>query len=168
MTEEEYREMLEVNNNAMVAMTHLVLPGMVSRRRGAVVNLSSVAGTNPMPLISLYSSTKTFVTAVSTCLSFEYASEGITFQSVTPFYVRTPMTRHVADRFTGFSRIFYPDASDFAKSAVATIPFARDTMGYWSHALQYYLLSFLGPSVWGRMILRRNLRLHEDMKRHGE
>jgi 17beta-estradiol 17-dehydrogenase / very-long-chain 3-oxoacyl-CoA reductase len=164
MTEDEYREMLEVNNNAMVAMTHLVVPGMVSRRRGAVVNLSSIAGTNPMPLISLYGSTKAFVTSFSTNLSFEHASQGVSFQSVTPGYVHTPMTRDVVGRYTGIWKLFYPDACGYAKSAVATIPFARDTTGYWSHALQFYFFSFLGPSMWGRIILRRNLKLHDDFK----
>ena len=45
-------------------MTHIVLPGMVNRRRGAIVNLSSGAGRRPVPLISAYSACKVYVCKV--------------------------------------------------------------------------------------------------------
>lgn len=49
---------VNVNVAAMLAMTKLVLPGMVSRRKGAIINLGSIAGTHPLPLMGIYGATK--------------------------------------------------------------------------------------------------------------
>lgn len=49
---------VNVNVAAVLAMTKLVLPGMVSRHRGAIINLASIAGTHPLPLMGIYGATK--------------------------------------------------------------------------------------------------------------
>ena len=46
--------LVEININSTTRMTHIVLPGMVSRRRGTIVNVSSAAGTVPHPLQSMF------------------------------------------------------------------------------------------------------------------
>ncbi len=163
MTEDRYRDVLEVNNNAMVAMTHLVLPAMISRRRGAIVNVSSVAATQPLPLLSLYASTKSFITAFTSSLAYENSRKGITVQLVMPFYVRTPLAKLVENKFQGLTSVFYPDAHVYAKSAVATIPYARETTGYWSHAIQYLWLSIFWESIRVRMANHWNYNLRETI-----
>ena len=54
------------------------------RKKGAIVNLSSMAGRVPTPMLSVYSGTKAYVDFFSKCLAQEYKSQGIVVQSVTP------------------------------------------------------------------------------------
>ena len=59
-------------------MTEIVLPGMVERRRGLIINISSL--TAMQPTVSLYSSTKAFVNVFSQTVGMEYEDKGITVQ----------------------------------------------------------------------------------------
>src|SRR5262249_19571852 len=61
------RESEEVTLNALALMelTHAVLPGMVERGAGAVMNIASIAGFQPMPYMAVYSATKAFVQTFS-------------------------------------------------------------------------------------------------------
>ena len=61
-------------------MTQVVLPGMVKRKRGLVLNLSSFAAVKPVKNYAMYSATKTFVDYFAQALSYEYESKGITIQ----------------------------------------------------------------------------------------
>ena len=54
---------VNVNVASVPAMSKLVLPGMLSRGRGAVVNVASIAGFHPIPLMGIYSATKVIVAA---------------------------------------------------------------------------------------------------------
>lgn len=49
---------VKVNITGVLMMTRVVLPGMVSRRRGLVINMSSIAGYKPLPLMGVYSASK--------------------------------------------------------------------------------------------------------------
>ncbi|HEX8770716.1 MAG TPA: SDR family oxidoreductase, partial [Acidimicrobiales bacterium] len=62
--EEEERE-LQVNVLAPVRLTHAVLPGMMQRRRGGIINVSSIAGLQPIPYWATYSATKAYLTSFS-------------------------------------------------------------------------------------------------------
>jgi len=76
--------LLKVNMDSVVHMTRLVLPGMVERKKGAILNLSSSAGVTPSPLLSLYGATKAFVDKFSQEMDAEYSSRyNITVQSQT-------------------------------------------------------------------------------------
>ncbi|XP_030879001.1 very-long-chain 3-oxoacyl-CoA reductase-like [Leptonychotes weddellii] len=61
-------------------MTRLVLPGMVERSKGAILNISSASGIAPVPLLAIYSATKAFADFFSQCLHEEYKSKGIFVQ----------------------------------------------------------------------------------------
>ncbi|XP_077864262.1 very-long-chain 3-oxoacyl-CoA reductase-B-like [Saccoglossus kowalevskii] len=54
-------DILNVNILACTMMTKIVLPQMVKRRKGVIINISSAAGLNPLPLLLIYSSTKAFM-----------------------------------------------------------------------------------------------------------
>lgn len=57
----DWETMIDTNTKGLVAMTHAVLPGMVARDRGHVVNLGSTAGEWPYPGGNVYGATKAFV-----------------------------------------------------------------------------------------------------------
>ena len=61
-------------------MTRLVLKGMVERKRGAIINLSSMSAHIPVPLLTVYSASKAYVDFFSRGLAAEYSSKGIVVQ----------------------------------------------------------------------------------------
>jgi 17beta-estradiol 17-dehydrogenase / very-long-chain 3-oxoacyl-CoA reductase len=68
-------ELINVNVGAVTGMSRLVLPGMVARGRGALVNVSSGAELQPLPLMTIYAATKVLTCCWST--DFPYTHEEI-------------------------------------------------------------------------------------------
>ncbi|XP_069812086.1 very-long-chain 3-oxoacyl-CoA reductase-like, partial [Dendropsophus ebraccatus] len=73
-------DIINCNVFSVLHMTRIVLPGMVQRKRGVIINLSSAAGARPYPLVNIYSCTKVFVDFFSRSLNFEYRRDGIIVQ----------------------------------------------------------------------------------------
>lgn len=86
---ERVREMLAVNIEALVALTHRLLPPMLARGRGAVVNVASVAGFQPVPHLALYAATKAFGLDFSLALWEEARKSGVHVMAVCPGTTRT-------------------------------------------------------------------------------
>nr|XP_040037030.1 hydroxysteroid (20-beta) dehydrogenase 2 isoform X4 [Gasterosteus aculeatus aculeatus] len=142
--EQKITQIINCNMLSVPQMTRLVLPGMVERGIGLIVNMSSEVGVRPQPLLSLYCATKSFVTFFSQCLHAEYKSKGIIVQCVAPFMVSTNMTKHRTVNF------FVRSASGFAREALNTVGQSSYTSGCLSHALQNTALTILLPD-WFRM-----------------
>ncbi len=87
--EEEVRKMFEVNVFGLCRMIHIVLPGMRKRRKGFIVNLSSIAGLRSFPALGYYNSTKFAVEGVSEALWQEVEPLGIKVMLVEPSGFRT-------------------------------------------------------------------------------
>jgi short-subunit dehydrogenase len=71
-------EMVQVNVAALVHLTGLLLPPMVSRRSGRILNIGSTAGFQPGPFMAVYYATKAFVNSFTEALAFELAGTGVT------------------------------------------------------------------------------------------
>jgi hypothetical protein len=76
--------MIRVNVTALTELTGLFLPGMRARGRGRVLNLGSVAGFQPGPLMAVYYATKAYVNSFSEALSNELAGTGVTVTCLAP------------------------------------------------------------------------------------
>jgi short-subunit dehydrogenase len=87
--EEEVRTMVETNFFGLARMIHEVLPGMRQRRRGSIVNISSIGGLVGYPGVSYYNATKFAVEGFSESLSKEVAPLGIKVLVVEPGPFRT-------------------------------------------------------------------------------
>ena len=87
--ETEVRKMFEVNVFGLCRMIHVVLPGMRKRRKGFIVNLSSIAGLRSFPALGYYNSTKFAVEGVSEALWQEVEPLGIKVMLVEPSGFRT-------------------------------------------------------------------------------
>jgi len=86
---------------AVVDLTARYLPGMVERQRGAIINLSSTAGLQPLPFNASYSAAKAYVDFLSEALHSELRGTGVTVTSVMPGPVRTGFQEASgADHFT--------------------------------------------------------------------
>jgi NAD(P)-dependent dehydrogenase (short-subunit alcohol dehydrogenase family) len=73
-------------------LTRAALPGMLRRKQGAVIAIASIAGKIGGPYITPYATAKAGLIGMMRSLSAEHARTGVTFNSVCPAYVDTPMT----------------------------------------------------------------------------
>ena len=71
-------EMVQVNVVALVHLTRLLLPGMIARRSGRILNLGSTAGFVPGPFMADYYASKAFVNSFSQALWYELRGSGVT------------------------------------------------------------------------------------------
>lgn len=82
-------QMIETNIKGLVHMTRAVLPGMVERKRGHVVNLGSVAGTYPYPGGHVYGGTKAFVEQFSLALRADLLGTRVRVTNIEPGMAET-------------------------------------------------------------------------------
>lgn len=137
------KSIIDCNIRSMIEMTRAILPGMVSRGHGAVINLSSLSATAPCPLLAVYAASKAFVIQFTRDLEYEYRGKGIVIQCVAPGYVVSNMSK--LRRATFWS----PTADVFAKSALARLGVDTFTTGYWFHEIMMVATGLLGPFASG-------------------
>lgn len=82
-------EEVELNVVALVRLTRAALPRMIERRSGGVINLSSLAGFQPMPFNATYGATKAFVLSFTEALYEELRGTGVRVLAVCPGFTRT-------------------------------------------------------------------------------
>lgn len=78
------REQILVNVAALVDLTHAVLPQMLARGSGAVVNIASTVAFQPVPYMTTYSATKAFVLSFSSALAAECRARGVQVLALCP------------------------------------------------------------------------------------
>uniref|UniRef100_A0A672YSG0 Hydroxysteroid dehydrogenase like 1 n=1 Tax=Sphaeramia orbicularis TaxID=375764 RepID=A0A672YSG0_9TELE len=128
MPEQALMDLLNKNVAVATLMARLVLPGMVERRRGAVINISSGACSRPLPgRVTLTASTG-YLDHFSRALHLEYSRSGIFVQSLIPFQVR--------NQTTTLKSWFVPKPEVYARHAISTLGVSNRTTGYWPHTLQ--------------------------------
>jgi len=98
--ESEIRKMFEVNFFGTSQMIHAVLPGMRSRRRGVIVNFSSIGGLRSFPAVGYYNATKFAVEGLSEALWQEVEPLGIQVMVVEPSGFRTDWAGRSANEAT--------------------------------------------------------------------
>ncbi|MBI4032650.1 SDR family oxidoreductase [Candidatus Berkelbacteria bacterium] len=76
--------MIEVNVAALTVLTRLLLPGMVARKQGKILNLASTAAFQPGPLMAVYYATKAYVLSFSEALAEELHDTGVTVTALCP------------------------------------------------------------------------------------
>ena len=86
-TREEIETIATVNLIAVMDLTWLVLPGMLERRHGHIVNLASLAGKIPSVFLASYAATKHGVVGFTHSLRVEYAGEPVSFSAICPGFV---------------------------------------------------------------------------------
>jgi uncharacterized protein len=86
---EKLRSMLHVNIEALTHLSHALVPEMVRRGGGAIINVSSLASTLPIPDFAVYAATKAYVTSFSEALRIELREHHIPVLAVCPGPVRT-------------------------------------------------------------------------------
>jgi NADP-dependent 3-hydroxy acid dehydrogenase YdfG len=96
----QWREMIATNVSAVTELVHAVLPGMVARGRGDIVNMASVAANYPYPGGNIYGATKAFVRQFSLNLRADLVGTGVRVTSIEPGMCETEFSvvRFAGDR----------------------------------------------------------------------
>ncbi|TMW49558.1 hypothetical protein DOY81_005346 [Sarcophaga bullata] len=123
------RDIISANVHSVIQMTALILPQMVERKKGVVINIASETCVLPSPLLTVYSASKAFVNKFSADLQTEYRSQGIVVQSIQPGFVATNMSK------IRKTTMFIPSSDTYVASAIKTLGIAERTPGYLPHTL---------------------------------
>ena len=81
---DDWETMIETNCKGLVTMTRLVLPGMVTRGRGTIINIGSTAGAYPYPGGNVYGATKAFVDRFTLNLRADLVGTGVRATNIAP------------------------------------------------------------------------------------
>ena len=111
--------MIRVNVEALVDLTTMWLPGMVERGSGAVVQVASVAGFQPIPVQSVYAATKAFVLHFSEATAAELKGTGVTMTALCPGPVKTEFVEAGGFKQDNMGPSFvWSSAEDVAKAGI--------------------------------------------------
>jgi NAD(P)-dependent dehydrogenase (short-subunit alcohol dehydrogenase family) len=94
---DRWRDIVDVNLTGVLISSRLVAPIMIEQRRGAIVNVASMAAKTSWPYTAEYSATKTGVIGITRSAAMELGPHGITVNAVCPGNTLTAMVRKVAD-----------------------------------------------------------------------
>ncbi|MEQ1564441.1 MAG: SDR family oxidoreductase [Myxococcota bacterium] len=138
---------IDVNLRGVIHGMRAVLPGMLGRGRGHVVNVASVAGRVGVPYTAVYAATKHAVVGLTEAVRHEYRDRGVWFTYVLPSIVRTELT-------SGLGRLRYPppiEPEDVAAAIVGALS---------SHRVDVFVprfarLSTVLPSLLPRSVVER-------------
>ncbi len=147
----EEERMLDVLVRSVLVLTRAALPGMIARRRGTIVTVSSVAGFLPG---GTYSAAKAWATAFTASLAGELAGTGVSATALCPGYVRTEFHRRAGIDVSHLPPWSWLDAEQVVAACMADVRRGRAVS---VPALRYKAAVF---------VLRRlPLRLHEMLSR---
>ena len=90
----EWNRVLDINLTGQLTVAQAVIPGMVSRGYGRVVNMSSVVAKDTNPLCPAYTVSKAGIVALTRCLGLELAKTGVTVNCVMPAAVNTDLFKN--------------------------------------------------------------------------
>ena len=112
---DEDLRMIQLNITSLTALTRQLLPGMLSRRRGQILNVASTAAFLPGPLMAVYYASKAYVLSFTQALAGELGGSGVTVTALCPGPTRTGFQRRAGMR----------EGSLVARSAMGSMAVAR-------------------------------------------
>ncbi|MEW2508492.1 SDR family oxidoreductase [Amycolatopsis sp. CA-161197] len=124
---DDWDQMIETNVTGLVHLTRAVLPGMVERGSGHVINIGSIAGTYPYPGGNVYGATKAFVHQFSLNLRSDLRGTGVRVTNIEPGMVGG----------TEFSNVRFGDDEKAANVYAGTTPLTADDIAesvFWAAA----------------------------------
>ena len=92
MKDEEWDKVLNINLNSNVKLTKKIIRGMIKRRFGRIIFITSIIGFSGNAGQSNYASSKAALSGFSKSIALEVANRGITSNLIAPGYIQTPMT----------------------------------------------------------------------------
>ena len=120
--------MVQLNITAVIELTGLFLPSMQQRKDGAIINVSSIAGFQPIPYMSVYAATKAFILNFSEALWLENKDKGVRILVTCPGPTESQF----------YQRADFPDSATGLNSM--TMASAQKVVGETLNALEKYLV----------------------------
>lgn len=114
---ETYDQMLSLNIDGLVRLTHLYVPEMLARGKGGVINVASTASFQPAPYIAVYSASKAFVLSFTEALAGEYRERGVRFLALCPGVTSTNFNAIANTNTTGMSSATPEDVAEAGLNA---------------------------------------------------
>jgi len=128
-TPQRLQEMLTVNIVALTQLTRALLPGMIARKRGAILNVSSSAGYLPIRKMAVYAASKAYVTSLSEALRGEVRKAGVVVSALCPGPVTTEFSevaqRPKGKRETPGPGFIHVPVEDVARAGLSAIERAK-------------------------------------------
>ena len=91
VTEEEYDSVLGTNLKGCFFCAQAVAKKMANRKRGSIINISSVLGTRPIGTLTTYCASKAGLNQLTATMALELARSGVRVNAIAPGYIETPM-----------------------------------------------------------------------------
>jgi len=155
ITDDEVTALIEMNVNSTTWMTRYVIDGMIERKRGAIVNISSGSAMYTMPLLAEYSAAKSFIEKFTLALNAEYGAKGIKVQCQIPFYVATKLAK-MRRSFT------CPSADEYAKMGLKFIGQPEAVVSpFWVHGIISFLLDNLPTLVVEKVVMSTHMAIRK-------
>lgn len=163
LPDQDSADIVEININATLKVTKLVLPGMIARKKGLVLTVGSFAALIPSPLLAVYSGSKAFVSTWSQALGSELEGSGVTVQLLNTYFVVSKLSK------IRKSSWMIPTPQTYVRNVLSKIGVNGGAVGqphisnpYSGHApVQWIIDHFLTNSFW----LNYNRKLHVDIRR---
>jgi len=134
--EAEWGRILDVNASGTFRVTKALLPGMLARGWGRIVNVASIAGLAGGAYIAHYAASKHAVVGFTRALAVDVAAKGVTVNALCPGFVDTPMTDASIERVVAKTGL---DAADARRRIEAMSPQNRlievDEVAFWTVVL---------------------------------
>ena len=98
----EWRRVMAVNADGVFFCNRAVIPGMVERGYGRIVNVASIAGKEGNPMAAAYSASKAAVIALTKAIGKDLARTGVVVNCVAPAVIETPILAGLSDEHIGY------------------------------------------------------------------
>lgn len=146
--------MMQLNMNSVTALTKLVLPDMLKRRKGGILNVASTAAFQPGPLMAVYYATKAYVLSFSEALANELKGSGVTVSVLCPGPTRSGFQRSAGMESSKLFRRGVMNATDVAEIAYRQFMRGKTTIIPGLRNKIFSLSVRLGPRKLVPMIVR--------------
>ena len=97
MKDEEWENVINVNLSASMRLTRQIIKGMLKRKSGRIIFISSIVGLTGNPGQANYSASKSALSGLAKSIALEVAARGITCNLIAPGFISTPMTDKLTD-----------------------------------------------------------------------
>ncbi|KAL8286926.1 hypothetical protein RQP46_003932 [Phenoliferia psychrophenolica] len=163
LPDKDLADIVEINVNATLKVTKLVVPGMVARKRGLILTVGSFAALIPSPLLAVYSGSKAFLQTWSQALGSELEPSGVTVELLNTYFVVSKLSK------IRKSSWMIPHPSTYVRSVLSHIGVNGGAVGkpyvstpYHGHApVQWVVDNLFSNRFW----INYNRKLHVDIRR---
>jgi 2-dehydro-3-deoxy-L-rhamnonate dehydrogenase (NAD+) len=102
VSDDEWRRVMAINADGVFFCNRAVLPGMVERGHGRIVNIASIAGKEGNPMAAAYSASKAAVIALTKAIGKDVARSGIVVNCIAPAVIETPILEGISDEHVSY------------------------------------------------------------------